>query len=854
MRSFLITMLVIGLVLSLGGAAPAASATKRPAAVPAGEGGGSTQTDSDNGRPKPVDLRPMEKQEGLLTLYLDHSEGKVWLQVPADTGRSGLIGSYLYVEGLRTGLGSNPVGLDRGISGDTSVVDLRLVGSRLLVEEQNLGFRALTTSESERRATRESFATSVIWAGPIRDGLTGERLVDLTPFVVRDAHRSTTALADAGQGKFELDASRSVVDLDACRAFPENLELEAVLTFRGEEPGSLVAETAPSPDSITLVQHHSLVRLPDDGYRPRRFDPRAGSFAVGFRDYAVPLDQPVERRWIVRHRLAKTDPLAATSPVIEPIVYYVDPAIPEPVRGAVIEGAGWWAEAFAAAGFEDAFRVELLPAEADLLDIRYNVIEWVHRSTRGWSYGGGVTDPRTGEMVKGHVRLGSLRVRQDRLLFEGLAGTESTGSGAPDDPVELALARIRQLAAHEVGHTLGLTHNFAASTYSRASVMDYPAPLVVVDETGELDFSRAYDTGVGAWDIHGIRYAHEETPEGIDEEAFLDEIVQAGLDRGLLFITDQDARPPGAAHPLANLWDNGTDPAAQLVEEMKVRRLALDRFGEENIAPGRPLALLQEVLATVYFHHRYQLEAAVKLIGGLDYQYSVRGVGEQTVRPISGSAQRRALEIVLQTLAPVELDISEATLELLLPRPFGYGPNREMFGNRTAPGFDALGAAATAADMTIQGLLQPERAARLVDLHRRDSTLPGFSEVLAALTDRVFDTEAETPRLAEIQRVVSDVLVERLVALAADGSVAPEVRSRAEGGLVSIASRLAQRPSVVPAAQSHNQYLVRTIDRFLDRSERDERGGVAALPVPPGAPIGQGFVLDDRLGCSWAAP
>ena len=645
-----------------------------------------------------------------------------------------------------------------------------------------------------------------------------------------------------------------MVDLDASRAYPENLELEAVLTFMGEEPGRFVRETAPSPDTITLVQHHSLVQLPDAGYRPRRFDPRAGSFAVEFQDYAVPLDRSIERRWIVRHRLEKVDPQAEISPVTEPIVYYVDSAIPEPVRGAVLDGAGWWAEAFAGAGFEDAFRVELLPVEADLLDVRYNVIEWVHRSTRGWSYGGGVVDPRTGEMVKGHVRLGSLRVRQDRLLFEGLAGTEKTGSGDSDDPIELALARIRQLAAHEVGHTLGMTHNFAASTYGRASVMDYPAPLVVVDETGDLDFSRAYDTGVGAWDLHTIHYAHAEAPKGIDEEAFLDEIVRGSIERGLLFITDRDARLPGAAHPLANLWDNGADPAAQLVEEMRVRRIALDRFGEENVAPGRPLALLQEVLAPVYFHHRYQLEAAIKLIGGIDYAYSLRGDGQPAVRPISSNRQRQALDIVLQTLSPEELDIAESTLELLMPRPFGYGPNREMFGNRTAPAFDALGAAATAADMTIQGLLQPQRAARLVDQHRRASTLPGFSEVLAALTAKVFGTAAETARLVEIQRVFGDVLVERLVALAADGSAAPEVRSRAEAELASIGSLLAQRPSVSPTVQSHEQYLAKTIGRFLDRTEKDERGGVAALPLPPGSPIGQGFVLDDRLGCSWAAP
>ncbi len=422
---------------------------------------------------------------------------------------------------------------------------------------------------------------------------------------------------------------RSAVDVDAFLAFPDNLEFEAILTYSGDSPGELVRGTAPTADLVTLVQHHSLIRLPDDGYTPRRFDPRAGSSPVVFADYAVPLDEPIETRWIVRHRLEKTDPAAERSRAVEPIVYYVDRGAPEPVRSALVEGASWWAEAFEAAGFIDGYRVEVLPEGVHPLDVRYNVIQWVHRSTRGWSYGGGVVDPRTGEMIKAHVSLGSLRVRHDRLLMEGLVGADATGSGGPNDPVQVALARIRQLSAHEVGHTLGFTHNFAASTYGgRASVMDYPAPLVEITETGELDLSNAYGIGVGEWDVYTVRYAYEQPMPGETEEELLESIVADGLERHLAFMSDADARPVGSAHPRAHLWDNGSRcrrrPRSRL-------RGAPDRHGalrREQPRAGQPLSRLVEVFSPLYLYHRYQLTAAVKLIGGVDYAYAVRGDGQ----------------------------------------------------------------------------------------------------------------------------------------------------------------------------------------------------------------------------------
>ncbi|MEM6457087.1 MAG: zinc-dependent metalloprotease, partial [Acidobacteriota bacterium] len=777
----------------------------------------------------------------------------------------------LMIDALVRGLGSNPVGLDRGRLGPGRVVHVRRFGRQVLFEMPNLSYRAVSDNPAEARAVAESFATSVVWGATIeaRDP-DGRALVDLSSFLVRDSVGVSSALRQADQGTYALDAARSAVDLDAARIFPDNAVFDAVLTFglaSGQDAGIEVEATAPDPSAITVRTRHTWVRLPDDGYQPRRFDPRGGSWAYDHVDYAAPLAAPLRRSFIGRHRLIKRDPTAARSEPVEPIVFYLDPGAPEPVRSALLDGARWWEEAFDAAGFIDGYRVEILPPDAHPLDARYNVIQWVHRATRGWSYGNSVVDPRTGEIIKGHVTLGSLRVRHDIRLFEGLLGADATGTGAADDPVVLSLARLRQLSANEFGHTIGLVHNFAASTYGgRASVMDYPAPLVRLGEDSNLDVSQAYGVGLGAWDVHAVRFAYAQFAPGVDEAQALDDLLATGMRDGLVFLSDVDARPPGAAEPRASLWDNGSDPVVALREAMAVRAHALARFGPDRLPAGQPLGRLEEVLGPTYFYHRYQAEAAAKVLGGVHYDYALRGdataaaIGVNRARPLPAADQRAALDALLDVITPASLDLPEALLEVLLPPAFGdQFPSagdvmrRERFrADHTAPIFDPLGAAATAADQVLGFVLQPERLARMVEQHRRDAALPDANVVIDAIVARLFRApEASTPRLRAVAEAVEYTALGRLLGLAASvpsggRGVAPSVVARAD-----LAVKFLRVQLVARGSDAHALLLLDRIDRHANRQGGQPGFTAPPPPPPPGSPIGAGMW---HAECSHAMP
>jgi hypothetical protein len=800
----------------------------------------------------------LKKIDGFLPMYLDEAEGRLWLEIPRlDT-------EVLYSTGLATGLGSNDIGLDRGILTGSRIVKFERVGRKVLMVQPNYQFRALTNNPAEAKTVRDAFARSVLWGFPVA-AATGDRvLVDFTEYLVRDANDIAGRLRP---GTYRFEASRSSIYAPMTLGFPKNSEMEAELTFvrqpataagaggggrGGGGTGAFfegVASVAASAEAASLRIHHSIVELPDGNYKPRRFDPRSGFGSLDYENYAALPGEPMTVRFLRRHRLQKKDPTAAVSEPVKPIVYYLDPGAPEPIRSALLDGARWWNQAFEAAGYRDGFKVELLPDGVSPLDIRYNVINWVHRSTRGWSTGASVTDPRTGEIIKGVVTLGSLRIRQDYMIAEGLLSPYKEGTETPKELMEWGLARIRQLAAHEVGHTLGIGHNYYDSDAGRISVMDYPHPLVTMNADGTLDYSKVYDVGIGAWDKVAIRYGYSDFPPGTDEAKALVSILEDGHKKDLWYLTNQDLD----AHPRVDQWSNGTDAATELKRMMAIRKAALSRFGEQAIKRDQPMATIEEVLVPLYLHHRYQVEAAASSLGGLHFTYAMRGDGRDPIRPASAAEQRAALDAVLATLRPSELALPRELLKKIPPRPSGFGNTRELFPRYTGQMFDAIAPAVVAANLTIGYLLNDARAARLVQQHALDTTLPGLDTVIDQLVSATFGAEAASAYESEIARAVQRVVVEHLMTLASDADM-PQVRAIASQKLQQRQQRLTGTGAPTnTAAAAHAALLAADIKRFLDRpyapATRRE------IPTaPPGAPIGEPGMdwLGTRdLGCSW---
>lgn len=771
----------------------------------------------------------MKKYPGYFEFYYDEKQDKVFLLIDKfDT-------EFLYVESLTAGIGSNDIGLDRNQLGSERVVKFERRGPKVLLTQLNYNYRAISNNQAERRAVEEAFAQSVLGGFTVTAEENGKVLVDASDFLLQDAHDVVGRLRASQQGSYTLDKSRSAFYLPRIKNFPLNTEFEVTLTFSGQPTGAYIRSVTPTPSVVTVREHHSFIQLPDSNYKPRKFDPRAGYFSTSYYDYATPISEPIEKMWITRHRLEKKDPNAAMSEPVEPIIYYMDPGAPEPIRSALMDGARWWNQAFEAAGYKDAFRVEVLPEDADPMDVRYNMINWVHRSTRGWSYGSSVVDPRTGEIIKGHVTLGSLRVRQDFLIAEGLLSPYEEGKPASKEMEQMALARLRQLAAHEVGHTIGLSHAYSSSTESLASVMDYPHPIAKIKD-GKVDLSEAYDTKIGAFDKVTVTWGYQHFPNGTDEDKALNDIIQNSLKAGLTFLSDQDARPLGGAHPFAHLWDNGADPSDELNRMMEVRKIALKNFGENTIRKGTPYALLEEALVPVYFFHRYQAEAAVKLIGGLNYRYALRGDGQPITELLTPQQELKALDALLKTVEPSALMLPESLLKIIPPRPIGYDRHRELVKIKTELTFDPLSIAETASDFTFSMILHPARANRVFEHHSRDARLPSLENVIDKLVSATFKSANKPGYEGAIQMSTNYALFINLSKLALHKDASVQTKAIVSFKLDQLKSWLQSKQTTDESWKAHYAFMVKQLSSFQEDPEEFKQDNL--LPVPPGAPIG----------------
>ena len=770
-----------------------------------------------------------DRRDGFLPIYLDPHQGRILLELPHDSTRA------LLMITQATGLGSNPIGIDRGASGDTYVARFDRDGDRVLLVLENWAYRTSSASVDHARTVSEAFPPSTVAALPLLADESGRLLVDATDVALRDWNDVAGTLARSQQGTYAIARDRSSVYRPYTKAFPDNTEIDASLTFAAaNKAGPIIESIVPDGRAFTVRQHLSFLKLPDGGFRPRALDPRVGYFGVSFKDYARPVQEALTVRWAARHRLQRVDPSNPASPIKEPIRYYVDRGIPEPIRSAVLEGVRWWEQAFDRAGLNGGFKVELLPEGVDPMDARYNVVQWENRNERGWSVGGALTDPRTGEMIKGMARLDSHRARTDYNLYAGLMGAAASAADTA-----FVLARVRQVSAHEVGHTLGLAHNYIASTYERGSVMDYPPPRVRLDAGGKIDLSQAYAVGPGAYDVWAIHWGYGVFPPASEADS-LARIVKDGLSKGYLFLSDADARPEYGSDPRVSLWDDASTPLEFLATQSAVRRVAIKNFGERNIRAGEPVALLQERFVPVYFMHRFALNGTSKAIGGMEYSNAVSGDAQQATRPVPYQQQMAALRSMLAALEPSELAIPDTVLTLMAPGATSVTPAVELFGSRTRPAFDELSAAQTLAQMVVDMVLQRDRAARLVEFATRGNgphlTLGGTIDALVGATWEA--RAAATPKLAALQRVTQRVVADKLLMLAADSEASPQVRAMAELKIADLRARARARQAAARSddERAHWLSIVNDFTRWIDKRELPKLS--PALVAPPGDPFG----------------
>ena len=778
----------------------------------------------------------LEAQEApLLGFEVDEEENRLLLEIPADR----LGEDLLYMNTLATGLGAGQPLMDRGQVGMEAIVRLERRGSRVLMVRDNWSIRALGGDEALDRSARESFPISVVGTFPMESDEGGRVIVDASSFFLSDVFGIAERVRGAEQGSLELQRDRSWISEESSGAFPLNTEIRAVLTFTSGEPGLQLRQSAPDGGAITMEQHHSLVALPhDDGFRPRAGDGRSGLFSTSFYDFAQGIDGDYRGAYAARWRLIPSDVEAYLAGELvepeEPIVYYMDPGIPEPYRTAFIEGGMWWNEIFEAAGFRNAFQIRDLPEGANPLDARYNVIYWVHRRGPGPSVGPSFRDPRTGEILKTVVRMDSWRSLINYNIWAGFRPAAGA-AGLNVDAEEFTMARRRQHTAHEIGHTVGLAHNFIAATQGRSSVMDYPAPLVDLDENGELDLSQAYRDAGGAWDSLAVRYAYTWFPDEASEREGLEQIISDALDEGLRFITGGHAAQSGSI-PGATQWIEGSNMMEALERTTRVRELLVERFNEEAIDPGEPMSLLNQRFAHVYLHHRYALEGTIKYVGGMDFTYALRGDGQTPARILPAGEQRDALERVLDALEPEALAIPDRIPDLIPPSGYGSDGSEIWIPTQAGTAFDPLTLAGGLATEVVENLLHRERLARVASFHARDGGNPSVDEVIARVVERSWGAGEGGPAGHDaLRRIVQRVVLNTLLDRAGDAAATPEVRAAAEYRLEALREELAGTNGATPEARAHLQSARIDLTRYFvgdDDPESRSRWPVVPLPWP----------------------
>ena len=760
--------------------------------------------------------------EGFMNFSYNNDSGKIILEI------NKLDSEFMYINSLSRGVGNNDLGLDRGQLGDSRVVYFTKRGNKILLIQPNLRYVSNSSNYLENKAVKEAFARSVLFGFDIIEKTKDSYKIDITSFLIRDAHGVSQRLRYSNSGSYTLNKSMSAIDLDRTKAFPKNIEFDVLLTFTGNPSGNLVRSVTPTASNLTVNQHHSFVELPDNNYKKRKFDPRSGSNPFIVYDYSTPIDDKLEQRFIVRHRLNKKYPKQEISEPVEPIVYYIDNGTPEPVKSALIEGGNWWNQAFESAGYKDAFRIEVLPEDADPMDVRYNLIQWIHRSTRGWSYGASIVDPRTGEIIKGQVSLGSLRVRQDYMILSGLI----------DNPNDIenkslikktSLDRIRQLSAHEIGHTLGFAHNYISSANNRSSVMDYPHPKIDI-VNGDINIDNAYSKNIGDWDKVSVRYAYTDFQENENEDVKLNDIIEEAVNKGLYFLSDSDSRPVGSANPFSHLWDNGEFPYKELDKLLKVRDLALKNIDLDNLVDGEPYDRIEDILVPIYMLHRYQIESAAKAIGGVDYLYFVKNKNNDKVKFVDSKLQKESLKSLLNVLNPKNLVLPNNLIQILSPRSFRNPRTRENFESNTGVTFDYINASSSIINHTLTFLMNPERINRIYQQNMFGENILMLKDYLTIISNSIFSNKRMSPYESSINKNTSSLFLDHLFLTFNNSNTNDLSKS------VILSSIMNTKEKLSSNLNDYNSFLVNKINGFIDNP--DKYIPVEKTKIPDGSPIG----------------